>query len=86
MKLIIKYVSIKKATKNTYLFSVDVPLGGKVIKMAIICQRVVIWLHYCADMIAKALIFHLIPNLSHLKPMKLCYQVMITKTKILPAR
>ena len=49
--------------------------------MAVIYQRVVIWLHFCADMIAKSLTFHLKLNLSHLKHIQHCYKVIITKAK-----
>ena len=52
-------------------------LGGRVIKMVIICQRMVIWLQRCADMIAKILTFHLIPNVSHLEHIEHCYKVII---------
>ena len=72
MKFIIKQVSIKKTLKNTIFFSADMYLGGRVIKMAVICQRMVIWLQLCADMIAKTLTFHLIPNLSHLEHTEHC--------------
>ena len=56
-------------------------LGGRVIKMAVICQRVVIWPQFCADMIAKTLTFDLIPNLSHLEHIQHCYKVIIAKRK-----
>ena len=59
-------------------------LGGRVIKMAVICQRVVIWLDLCAYMIAKTLTFHLIPNISHLEHMQHCYKVIIAKAKFFP--
>ena len=59
-------------------------LGGRVIKMAVICQRVVMWLYFCADMIAKTLTFHLIPNLSHSKHIQHCYEVIIAKAKFCP--
>ena len=59
-------------------------LGGRVIKMAVICQRVVIWLQLFADMIAKTLTFHLIPNLSHLEHIQHCYKVIIAKRKFGP--
>ena len=59
-------------------------LGGRVIKMAVICQRVVIWLQLGADMIAKTLTFHLIPNLSHLEHIQHCYKVIIAKRKFCP--
>ena len=59
-------------------------LGGRVIKMAVICLRVVIWLQLCADMIAKTLTFHLIPNLSHLEHIQHCYKVIIAKGKFCP--
>ena len=63
MKCIIKQVPIKKTVKKIqFFFSADMHLGGRVIKMAVICQRVVIWLQLCAVMIAKTLTFHLIPN------------------------
>ena len=55
-------------------------LRGRVIKMAVICQQVVIWLHFCADMIAKTLTFHLIPNLSHFKHIQHCYKVIIDQS------
>ena len=44
--------------------------------MAVICQWVVIWLQMCADMIAKALTFHLIPTLGHLQHIQYCYKVL----------
>ena len=81
MKLIIKHVSIKKTVKKYNFFSADMHLGGRVIKMAVICQRMVIWLHFCADMIARTLTFHLIPNLSNLKHIQHCYKVIIAKAK-----
>ena len=57
-------------------------LGGRVIKMAVICQRMVIWLQLrCVDMIAKTLTFHLIPNLSHLDHTEHGYKVVIAKAK-----
>ena len=59
-------------------------LGGRVIEMAVICQRVVIWLHLCACMIAKTLTFHLIPNISHLEHMQHFYKVIIAKAKFCP--
>ena len=34
----------KKNIKKYNFFSADMHLGGRVIKMAVICQRVVIWL------------------------------------------
>ena len=43
--------------KNTYFCSADIHLGGMVTKIAVICQRVVILLQLCADMIDKALAF-----------------------------
>ena len=58
--------------------------GGKVIKMRVICQRIVIWLQRCADMIAKILIFHLLPNLNHLEHTEHCYKVIIAKAKFWP--
>ena len=58
-------------------------LGGRVIQMAVICQRV-IWLQSCAYMIAETLTFHLIPNLSHLEHMEHCYKVIIAKAKFCP--
>ena len=57
-------------------------LRGGVIKMAVIFQRMIIWLQLCADMIAKTLIFHLIPHLSHLEHIEHCYKVIIAKTKL----
>ena len=51
MKFIIKQVSIKK-TVTKYIFSADMHLGDRLIKMAVICQRVVIWLKLCVDIIA----------------------------------
>ena len=59
-------------------------LGGRVIKMAVICQQVVIWLDLSAYMIAKTLTFHLIPNISHLEHMQHCYKVIIVKAKFCP--
>ena len=59
-------------------------LWGRVIKMAVICQRVVIWLHFFADMRAKTLTFYLIPNLSHLKHIQHYYKVIISKAKFYP--
>ena len=56
-------------------------LGGRVIKMAVICQRVVIWLHLCAQMIAKTSTFYLIPHLSHLAHMEHCYKVIFARAK-----
>ena len=56
-------------------------LGGRVIKMAVIYQRVVIWLQLFADMIAYTITFHLILNLSHLEHMQHCYKVIIAKEK-----
>ena len=47
-------------------------LGGRVIKMAVICQRMVIWLQLWADMIVKTLTFYLIPHLSHLEHIEHC--------------
>ena len=52
MKFIIKHVSIKKKVKK-HIFSADMHLGSRVIKMAVICQRVVIWLQLCAGIIAN---------------------------------
>ena len=52
--------------------------------MAIICQRVVILLRFCADMIVKTLTVHLMPNLSHLEHMEHCYKVINAKAKFLP--
>ena len=46
------YVNKKTSKKNTIFFSADKHLGGRVIKMAVICERVVIWLQLCVDMIA----------------------------------
>ena len=37
-------VNLKKHLKKYKFFSADMHLGGRVIKMAVICQRVVIWL------------------------------------------
>ena len=37
-------VNWKNIKKKYNFFSVDMHLGGRVIKMAVICQRVVIWL------------------------------------------
>ena len=42
----------KNSKKNTYFFSADMHLVGRVIKMAVICLRVEIWLQLCADMLA----------------------------------
>ena len=64
-----------------FFFSADMHLGGKVIKTAVICQRVVIWLQLCADMRANTLTFHLIPILSHLKHIQHWYKVIIAKAK-----
>ena len=69
---------------HTYFFSADMHLGGRVIKMPVICQRVVIWLHLCVYMIAKILTFHLIPNISHLEHMQYCYKVIIANAKFCP--
>ena len=77
-------VNLKNTKTNTYFFSADMHLGGRVIKMAVICQRVVIWLHLCAYVIAKTLTFHLIPNISHLEHMQHCYKVIIAKAKFCP--
>ena len=74
-------VNLKNSKKNTYLFSANMHLGGRVIKMAVICQRVAIWLHLWAYMMAKTLTFHLIPNISHLEHMQHCYKVIIDKAK-----
>ena len=52
--------------------------------MAVICQRVVIWLQLCADMIANTLTFHLIPHLSHLGHIQHCYKLIIAKAKFCP--
>ena len=85
IKCIIGHVSIKKnSKKNTYFFSADMHLGDGVNKTAVICQRVVIWLQLCADMIVKTLTFPLIPNLSHLKHLQHCYKVIIAKAKCCP--
>ena len=86
MKFIIKQVSIKKTVKKKYIFffSADMHLGGKVIKIAVICQQMVIWLQLCADMIAKTLTFHFIPNLSHLEHIEHRYKVIIAKAKFCP--
>ena len=81
MKFIIKDVLIKK---NTYFCSADMHLGGRVIKIAVICQPVVICLQLCADIIAKTLTFHWIPNLSHLEHIEHCYKVIIAKAKFRP--
>ena len=46
--------------------SADIHLGGggvRVIKMTVICQRVVIFVIMCAYKINNTLTFHLIPNL-----------------------
>ena len=56
-------------------------LGCRVIKLAVMCQRVVIWLQRCVDMTTKTLTFHLIPNLSHLEDTEYCYKVIIVKAK-----
>ena len=74
----------KKHLKKYIFFSADMQLGGRVIKMAVICQPAVTWLHYCTDMIANILTFHLIPNLSHLIHIQHCYEVIITKAKFCP--
>ena len=71
----------QNSKKNTYFSSADIHLGDKVIKMAVICQWVVIWLQLCANMIAKTLTFHLIPDLSNLKHIQHCYKVRIAKAK-----
>ena len=57
-------------------------LRGWVTKMAVICQRMVILLQICVDMIAKTLTFHLMPNLSHLEHMEHCYKVINAKAKL----
>ena len=77
-------VNKKNSKKNTIFFSADKHLGGRVIKMAVICQRVVIWLQLCVDMIAYTLTFHLIPDLSHLEHKQHCYKVIIAKAKFCP--
>ena len=59
-------------------------LGDRVIKMAVICQQLVIWLQICVEMIAKTLTFHLIPYLSHLEQMQYCYKVITAKAKFCP--
>ena len=74
----------KNIKKNTHFFSANMHSGGRVIKMAVICQRVIIWLQLCADMIAKTFTFHLVPHLSHLKHIQHCYKVIIAKTKFCP--
>ena len=84
MKFIIKHVSFKKPVKKYIFFSADIHLGGRVTKMAVICQRVVILLQLCADMIYKTLTFHLIPNLSHLEHMEHCYKVINAKARFWP--
>ena len=56
MKFIINHVSIKKTLENTYFFCAG---GGGGTKMSVICQRVVILLKFCADMIHKTLTFHI---------------------------
>ena len=84
MKFIIKQVSIKKTVKNTYFFNADIHFGGRVIKMAVICQRMGIWPQRCADMIAKTRTFHLIPKLNHLEYIEHCYEVIIAKAKFCP--
>ena len=45
-------VNKKKHLIKCNFFSADMHLGGRVIKMAVICQRMVIWLQLCVDMIA----------------------------------
>ena len=59
-------------------------LGDRVIKMTVICQRVVTWLQRYVYMIAETLTFHLIPNWSHLEHMQHCYKVIIAKAKFYP--
>ena len=49
------HVNFKKNSKNTYFLNAYMHLWGRVIKMALICQLVIVWLQLCADMIAKTL-------------------------------
>ena len=53
--------------------------------MAVICQRVVILLKLCTDVIDKSLTFYLIPNLSHLEHLEYCYKVLNAKAKFWPS-
>ena len=72
----------KKSEKNTFFFfSADIHLGDRVIKMAVICQRMAILFQLCADMIDRTLTFYLIPNLSNLEHMELCYKIINAKAK-----
>ena len=80
IKCIMKHVEIKK----NHIFSADIHSGGRVTKMAVICQLVVILLHLCADMIDKSLTFHLIPYLNHLKHLEQYYKVINIKAKFWP--
>ena len=43
---------LKKQKKKYIFFSADMHLGGRVIKMAVMCQQGVIWLQLYVDMIA----------------------------------
>ena len=82
MKFIIRNVSVKKhLKKNTYFCLVRIYISGvgggsRVTKMAIICQRMVILLQLCTDMIGTlTLTFHLIPNTNHLEDIQDCYKI-----------
>ena len=55
--------------------------GGRVIEMAVVCLRVVIWLELCVDIVAKTPTFNLEQNLSHLEQLQHCYKVIIAKAK-----
>ena len=58
--------------------------GGRVIQMVVICQRVVILLQLCTDIIDITRTFHLIPNLSHLEHKQHHYKIIKAKAKFWP--
>ena len=71
---------LNKQLKNAF-FTADMHLGGRVIKMSVICQRMIICLQPCVDLIANTRTFHLIPNLNHLEHIEHCYKVIIAIAK-----
>ena len=56
-------------------------MRGRVNKVAVICQRVIMLLQVCADMIYT---FHFIPKLNHLEHIEHCYKVINAKAKFSP--
>ena len=51
--------------------------------MAVICQRVVILLQLCTDMIDITLILYFVSNLSHLEHIQYCYKAINAKEELL---